>query len=109
MNQTHFHFLTGAGLGMSTAVIGALVDWLRMRRLPDPNNGRLPGCLLLAAGALGVLGVFMIIAAWLLTGSPHIAFHAGAGVITGFFLGFVFLSALWLLREYRRARKLGRK
>ena len=108
MNQ-YSYFLTGAGLGVSTAVIGALIDWMRMRRLPDPNNGRLPGCLMLVMGALGFLGVVMIIATWILSGSPRIAIWAGVGVIAGFFLAFAFLAAIWLLGVYRRAPKNGAK
>lgn len=108
MNPIKSYFFTGAGLGVATAVIGAAIDWMRMRRLPDPNDGRLPGCMMLAVGALGFLGVVMIIFTWILSGSPRIAIWAGLGVIVGFFLAFAFLAALWLLGVYRRARGMER-
>lgn len=92
-------------MGLSSAFIGAAIDWLRMRRLPDPNNGRLPGCLMLMVGALGFLGLVMFMITWVI-GRPRISIISGAGVIVGFFLMFVLLAVIWVMREYLGAKKL---
>lgn len=84
---------------MVGAIAGASVDYLiARRRTQDRRTNGSPGCLLIVAGGLGFVGLIVTIASWLLSNSVRPAVVTGAGVMTGFFLGFAVLfvgSVLW--------------
>lgn len=92
------YFLIGGAIGLLSAVIGALVDYLIGRRRPVNETGGPPGCLMLVTGGLGGTGFIVLVLSGLLTGSIWLAVIAGLGVFAGFFLGFTALfvgSVLW--------------
>jgi hypothetical protein len=98
------YFLIGGGIGLVAAIIGASVEYLlaRKRRQERRNDGP-PGCLLIVAGALGLVGMGVAIASWLLTHSFRLAVVTGSGVLAGFFIGFaiLFVGSVWLSSEHR--------
>jgi hypothetical protein len=97
------YFLIGGGIGLLSATIGATIDFLiARRRNKDREEGAPPGCLMLMAGGLGLVGLFFIIASWLLTDSLRLAMVTGLGVLTGFFIGFAVLFIGSVLLVERR-------
>lgn len=82
-------------MGATSAIIGAILDFLlAQRRHPDAN--RLPGCMILLSGALGVAGIVSLLAG-LLLGVFGRALLMGVGVSSGFLLGFLVMTAMWFM------------
>ncbi len=98
-SQLISYFLTGLGVGGVSAVVGGLLDLIISRRRADPERQRLPGCMFLEAGALGLAGVLAFILALLLDVSLLVPLIAGAGVVVGFALGFVLMIGFWAFWE----------
>lgn len=94
-------FMIGLGIGLVCAVVGALVDFMMARRRGAEEN-HLPGCMLLMTGALGFVGVVMLGVSYLFYQTFLPAFWVGAGVMTGFFLGFTVLFFAALLISSRK-------
>jgi hypothetical protein len=95
-------FFIGGGIGLASAIIGALIDY-RVTRRRDPNaEKRTPGCIFLVPGALGLLGLLVITASLLMSGEVARVLVAGLGVGVGFFLGFVLMTVLWFV--WRRVK-----
>ena len=93
-------FLIGIGIGLSIAFIGGLVEyWLNLRPGVAQSESRRPGCLLYVAGGLAVAGIIAMIASAILNGGVGDALIVGAGVLTGFYSGFIGLFCLWFLLE----------
>jgi hypothetical protein len=95
-------FIAGVIIGLLVALIGGIVEyWLSLRRNGTGESNRLPGCLLYVSGGLVVAGIISLAASFLLTGGIRPALVLGAGVLSGFYVGFIFLFVLWLLLESR--------
>lgn len=88
----------GMLVGGVAAVVGAIIEYRRARYRRPPSERRLPGCMILVAGALGGTGTVALIASTL-AGSPLPALVMGLGVGAGFFLSFVLLVIGWVLWE----------
>jgi hypothetical protein len=90
-------FLVGLAIGSGTAFLGGLVEYLlHLRRNGRPRPGT-PSCLLYAAGGLILAGIVASAASLLATGGLRPALIMGAGVMTGFYGGFILLVGLWFL------------
>ena len=53
--------LIGIGIGLISALIGALVDYLIGRRRRERKTNGPPGCLMIVAGALGLTGIVVTV------------------------------------------------
>lgn len=96
--------LSGAILGLAVAALGAAIDYRRnLSRIAQLHQRQNPGCLIYVTAGLGLAGIIALIASFLLTGGVRPALFLGAGVLTGFYTGFILLLALWLLLDSRRA------
>jgi hypothetical protein len=62
-----------------------------------------PSCLLYVTTGLGLAGLVAIIASLWLTGGIRPALLMGAGVLAGFYAGFILLLGIWLYFDSRRA------
>lgn len=93
--------LIGAGVGFCCAVVGAILDYrlaARNRKANEAENGRLPGCIYIVSGSLGVIGIIVIFLSFLVHSLGR-ALVAGLGVSAGFFLGFLLMSLVWMLTQ----------
>lgn len=90
-------FLIGGLIGLSSAVIGALVQYWISRKGTETSPNELPGCIYLVIGALGFTGVVATIFSLLWTGGVRTALVIGAGVFLGFFAGFMVMFVLWIV------------
>lgn len=96
--------LIGLAIGGGAAGLGGLVDYLlHLRRERAPRFG-VPGCLVYMVGGLIVAGVIASIVSLLTTGRLAPALIMGAGVLVGFYTGFMILVGVWLLRDGARAK-----
>jgi hypothetical protein len=95
-------FLIGLGVGAAVALLGGIVEYaLNLRRHGEPRSN-VPSCLLYAAGGLILAGIVAIVASLLATGGIGPALIMGAGVLTGFYGGFILLVGLWFLIDAMR-------
>lgn len=95
-------FLIGLAIGGGVAILGGLVDYaLHLRRNREPRFG-VPGCLVYTVGGLILAGVVAIIVSFMTTGGPLPALVMGAGVIAGFYAGFILMVVAWLVRDNAR-------
>lgn len=86
------------GTGLIIAFIGGIVEYfVSLRPSAQESPRRLPGCLLYAAGGLGFAGLIAIIASLIVNKGVGDALILGAGVLSGFYAGFLFLFILWFL------------
>ncbi|MBK7893511.1 MAG: hypothetical protein WAS33_24355 [Candidatus Promineifilaceae bacterium] len=94
-------FLIGLALGLVSAVIGAVVEYLIVRRHNEEAEEmeRLPGCMLLVSGGLGGVGLLAIAFSLLSTGEVVRMLITGLGVTVGFFAGFVMMMLVWFWWE----------
>ena len=89
----------GIVIGLSTALIGGLIEyWLTLRPGAKRSSGQ-PGCLLFVAGGLALAGIVAMIGSAILNGSVGEALYMGAGVLTGFYSGFIISFCLWFLLD----------
>ena len=96
-------FVIGLAIGVGTATLGGVVDFvLHLRRQREPSFG-VPGCLVYTIGGLIVAGVVAIITSLVMTGNIGPALVMGGGVLVGFYTGFILLVVLWFVRESTRA------
>lgn len=94
-------FVIGLIIGAGVAAIGGLIEYfLHLRRNREPRFG-VPGCLVYAVGGLGLAGLAAIVTSFIVSGSAVPALIMGAGVLTGFYGGFILLVGLWFLIESR--------
>lgn len=92
-------FLIGLAIGITVALSGGLIDYgLHLRRNREPTFG-VPGCLVYTVGGLVLAGVVALIASLLVTGGVGAALIMGAGVMVGFYAGFMLLVGLWFLHD----------
>jgi hypothetical protein len=92
--------IAGTIVGLLIALIGGIAEyWFSFRSDADGEFNRLPGCLLYVIGGLALAGIFSIAFSFLFTGGIRTALILGAGVLGGFYVGFIFLFLLWLLLE----------
>ena len=98
-NDTVIYFLIGGGIGLVCAIIGAFVDYSVGRKRGDVENDGRPGCMFIAAGGLGFVGLIAFLLSFVITGTVGPAFMMGLGVTSGFFIGFavLFIGAILLL------------
>lgn len=89
-------FLIGGGIGLSSAILGALVEYRVVSHRQESEQRRLPGCMFLVSGALGFLGVIAIAITLLTSGEMARTLIAGVGVGVGFFVGFVLMILAWI-------------
>jgi hypothetical protein len=96
-NLSLTYFLIGLALGSGVAFAGGIIEYvLHLRRRGQPRAGA-PSCLLYAAGGLILTGIAAVGASLLATGGIKPALIMGAGVLTGFYGGFILLVGLWFL------------
>jgi hypothetical protein len=90
--------LIGSGIGLGVAVAGGFAEyWVSLRWEDSEAQQRLPGCLFYVIGGLAVAGIIGIATSFLLGKGIMPALIVGAGVLGGFYVGFIFLFILWLL------------
>lgn len=100
-------FLIGLAIGGSVAILGGAIEYLlHLRRNREPRFG-MPGCLVYAVGGLILAGIAAIITSLVLTRQISPALIMGAGVLTGFYAGFIILVGLWFLIDSRRPETAG--
>lgn len=100
-------FFIGLGFGLSVAAVGGLVEyWLHLRR-DRPPFSRVPGCLLYTIAGLILAGIIALVASLVLTGGIVAALVMGAGVLLGFYGGFIVMVVLWLLVDSRASASAG--
>ncbi len=101
--------LIGGGIGLTVAVVGAIIDyWLHLRPgkpTPSPGDPRQPGCILFAIGGLTLTGVVALIASFVLTGGIWPALIIGLGTFIGFYAGFLALLIIWIKLDERPQEK----
>ncbi len=91
-------FLIGSGIGLGVAAIGGIAEyWVSLRGGDDERQRRLPGCLFYVIGGLAVAGVIGMVTSFLLGKGIMPALILGAGVLGGFYIGFILLFILWFL------------
>ncbi|MCA9900446.1 MAG: hypothetical protein KC433_19780 [Anaerolineales bacterium] len=92
-------FLIGLAIGLVSAIVGAIVEYLivRQRRNQSEDAERLPGCMLLVSGGLGGVGMLAIGFSLLTSGDVVGMLITGLGVGVGFFGGFVLMMLGWFL------------
>ena len=90
-------FFIGITIGLASAVIGAVVEYLIVRRQGDQPAERLPGCMLLVSGALGGVGMVAIGFSLITSGEVVRMLITGLGVGVGFCAGFVLMMAIWFI------------
>lgn len=92
-------FLIGVAVGLTSAIIGAVVEYLivRQNRSEAEHTERLPGCMLLVSGGLGGVGLLAIAFSLLVSGEVVRMLITGLGVGVGFFSGFVLMMVLWFI------------
>ncbi len=94
-------FLIGGGIGLISAIVGAILDYFVIQRRGEPERSELPGCMFIASGSLGFAGMVALLLALLFAGTIRVAVVMGLGVLSGFFLGFValFVGALLFSKD----------
>ena len=97
-------FFIGVAIGLVSAIIGATVEYLIVRRRKNQEAERLPGCMLLVSGGLGGAGLIAIGTSLLTSGEVVRMLITGLGVGVGFFGGFVLMMLVWFTLN-RPARK----
>lgn len=90
-------FFIGVAIGLTSAIVGAIVEYLIVRRRGDEQVERLPGCMLLVSGALGGVGLVAIGFSLITSGQVVRMLITGLGVGVGFFSGFVLMMAGWFV------------
>lgn len=96
-------FLIGGGFGLLVAVLGGLVEY--RAHLKRPAAERAPvAWFLIVAGFLCFLGLVAVALSLFFTSTVVPAVIMGAGVGTGFYLGFCTLLGIWLLIQRLRGR-----
>ena len=105
LNSNTTYLLIGVVVGCASSLIGAVVDYLIARRLKSDNKRRLPGCMLLTTGGLGLVGLMVAILSLIFTQSLLPAIFAGLGVLLGFSATFLLLAFPWILLTNRRTQK----
>ncbi len=88
-------FWMGFMVGVTSAVIGSIVEWRLLRR-QTKDVERVPGCMMLMAGGLGFVGALSILIGLIVRSLPLVLL-LGLGVITGFWLGFILMAIIWYL------------
>lgn len=100
-------FVIGLAIGVSVSVLGGVIEYLlHLRRNREPRFG-MPGCLVYAVGGLILAGIAAIITSLVMTGRISPALIMGAGVLAGFYGGFILLVGLWFLIDSRRPQTAG--
>ena len=90
-------FFIGVGIGLTSAIVGAIVEYLIVRRRGDQQVERLPGCMLLVSGALGGAGLIAIGVSLVTSGQVVRMLITGLGVGIGFFGGFILMMVGWFV------------
>ena len=90
-------FLIGLGIGLVSAIIGAIVEYLIVRQQGTREAERLPGCMLLVSGGLGIIGLLAIGISLITSGEIGRMLVTGLGVGVGFFIGFVLMMLGWFV------------
>ena len=90
-------FLIGGGIGLASAIVGAVLDYFVNQRRDKPAENGPPGCMFIASGSLGVAGLCAIVVSLVLTGKIGAALVVGLGVLSGFFVGFATLFIVAVL------------
>ena len=88
-------FLIGSGIGLGIATLGGFTEyWISLRRDGYEGRRRLPGCLFYVIGGLAVAGIIAIATSILAGKGIMPALIMGAGVLGGFYTGFICLFIL---------------
>jgi hypothetical protein len=90
-------FFIGGAVGLASAIIGAIVEYLIVRQRSDQETKRLPGCMLLVSGGLGGVGMLVIGFSLGTSGEVVRMLITGLGVGAGFFSGFVLMMLSWFV------------
>jgi len=98
-------FMIGLAIGLVSAIIGAIVEYLIVRQRGDREAERLPGCMLLVSGGLGGVGMLVIGFSLITSGEVVRMLITGLGVGAGFFGGFVLMMLAWFLIDQPTGEK----
>lgn len=90
-------FFIGLAIGLASAIIGAIVEYLIVRQRGEREEERSPGCMLLVSGGLGGVGMLAIGFSLLTSGEVVRMLITGLGVGVGFFGGFVLMMLGWFV------------
>jgi ABC-type Fe3+ transport system permease subunit len=90
-------FIIGVAVGLASAIIGAIVEYLIVRQRQNQETERLPGCMLLVSGGLGGIGIMAIGFSLITSGEVVRMLITGLGVGVGFFGGFVLMMLGWFV------------
>lgn len=96
-NQSLTFFLTGLAIGLGFALAGGLIEYIMHLRRDGQPRSNAPSCLLYAAGGLVLAGIASLAVSLLATGGILPALIMGAGVLTGFYGGFILLVGVYFL------------
>jgi ABC-type Fe3+ transport system permease subunit len=88
-------FFIGLAIGLASAIIGAIIEYLIVRQRDEREAERLPGCMLLVSGGLGGTGLLVIGFSLITSGEVVRMLITGLGVGVGFFGGFVLMMLAW--------------
>lgn len=98
-NQNLTFFLIGLAIGGGSALVGGVTEYiLHLRRHGQPRS-EVPGCLLYAVGGLVLAGIVALVVSLIVTGGLVPALVMGAGVMTGFYSGFILLVGIYFLLD----------
>lgn len=99
-------FLAIGGLvGITSSVIAFFLENYISRRRKNPDESRLPGCVMMLSGWLGVTGLIVTGISYLLSGSIRQALLVGFGILAGHTITFGVLAMLWLIANRRRSQR----
>ncbi|MCP4420473.1 MAG: hypothetical protein GY805_28030 [Chloroflexi bacterium] len=90
-------FFVGVGIGLVSAIIGAGVEYLIVRKQGEQETERLPSCMLLISGGLGGAGLLAIGFSLLISGEVVQMLIVGLGVGAGFLAGFLLMMLAWFI------------
>lgn len=107
LDQQPLQLLIGGGVGLVSALIAGLVQHRIVRSGVEARSRRLPGCLMIVAGWLGMIGILVAAVSLAFTGRLNLAIVAGIGVLGGFFAGSA--SILFLLMQNPLGRSTRRR
>jgi len=104
-DQLQLQLLIGGAVGLVSAIIAGFYQYRIARNGNETRTRGLPGCLMLVAGWLGLVGLLVAAVSLAFTGKLTLAVVSGLGVLAGFFAGSASMFILLLRTHPDRSRK----